>query len=1785
MADSDRPRTVKEAKTRRRNAKRTVTTLSKEGRTLLAAKDGLPESEFRDITDRLRRGLSAVRTTNEYVIELQCSDLKADDYANERDMEQAEQSIASTEEAYYDEVSDATLPLIYELVRRAENIGTLKPKHNTTTTSGSVNSNAQTIASRMAKLKFPTFSGDLRDYKRFKQQFRYFTADLKPIEQLYQLIESMEKQREKNKIKNCMSIDKAWPILDQEYGDDDRLIDTLIADLDRIEPYHTKGHVNLGSMNRFVETLQNFATHFENLGMQSDLNSRIMLTQLRRKLPEDHHIAYLESVRDGKSDNSITGLVNFLHSYLTLLQKTKAPPDARARGDRDKPTSGKLSPKGSLNNGAAIPDQTTSDNKSAKDTSKKQEKSTPKCPLHPENKSHYLKACNKFRALKQHEKFDVMNKNGICHRCGHNNCAAGKPPFDPQNCEFIKPCQVPTCGADTHFAAICPRVYGQDGYRHFEKRLNVAATVFTPTQGVPTGNVATSISDQISCVLPTVMAYLIHGSKKTPVRILLDTGSQTSIVREGIVPKSDNTHMQDFNLTTVGGVTRRYKLRVVECTIESLDGEFSRNVRLTEMKKPCGDAPIVTKEQLNEYSHLQDVDISEAPSTVIDVLLGVENADILLPDRRIIGPNDGDPIAARCPLGWYIQGGCEQEDSHVNASLNFIQVTTAGELEDFLGLEKVGLEPKHCKCYIETENKRATESMRQSLTKLDNGGYQVALPWKKPPTDLPNNYDFAMRRFLNLEKQFLNRPSDWEIYCKQMEDQLKRGVAREVSQVEMERDLAEGNNMWFLPHFAVLKDSDTTPVRVVYDSKARFQGHSLNDYLAKGENMNLNLFEIGLRFREKEVGVVADISKMFQAVKLTQDDARYHRYLFRPTPTEPVRVYELTTVTFGDKPSPTAAVVALRHVAREYAPDDQDMHRVITKQFYVDDLSESKRSTNDAAQLKSDLTALLRKGNFNIRKWLSNKREVCDPDYIPPDGRTTVLGTNWDLTEDTLNVKEVQADNYVPTKRNILKKAASYYDVFGMLSGLTVKPRILLQKLWQFDLDWDTPISQTSDLYTTWQTTEQDLKEASLVKIKRCLIPERFHGKEQLPDLSLHGASDASEDAMAMGVWLRWAESEDSDADLTFVCAKARLTPLKQSSIPRKELQAMLLLSRLMLTVREALRFDIKYMKMWTDSVTTIGWLRGQSKAFRSYVACRVGEITTDFNPSKDIAYVPSELNVIDLVSRGTTADGMQRVISGPTYLCQPPSQWPRPPANIQVDKEDTELKKFHIRNAKVLSAGLTTTEPIVDPTKYSNWSRLVMITARILSLKDLPKGQWIKQLCEKLSTWPSRQRVKEAELYWIRYAQREIDLADHNIQKLHPILDEAEGVYRVGGRIDKAPLSFDLRHPYLLPKRSHISFLIARERHLHALHGGHLRTVAEIRKKYWMIGDINISRQIVRICKQCIRHRGKPLEQKMADLPMCRVTPFTPPFQTTAVDYLGPINVKLTRNTVSKGYCAVFTCAVTRAVHLTCVQDLSTPAFIQALERFISIRGAPAQIFSDNATCFRGASNEIRDLQIKLDKTQIQSNIYKYNTEWKFGPPGGPHHQGIVERMVQEIKKSMKYMVHAEKLTFIEWETVLCQISALINSRPITAVSSSPLDEPPVTPNHFLIGRGDLPCPQVPSDSYIGDSRKRRELCNQMVDGFWRRWMSNIHRLSPRHKWSKAKENLGKGDIVLIVEENTKRGQWKLAEIMKTYPGNDNLVRVVDLKLADGQSLKRPITKLILLLPRSERLDMDRAN
>jgi len=450
---------------------------------------------------------------------------------------------------------------------------------------------------------------------------------------------------------------------------------------------------------------------------------------------------------------------------------------------------------------------------------------------------------------------------------------------------------------------------------------------------------------------------------------------------------------------------------------------------------------------------------------------------------------------------------------------------------------------------------------------------------------------------------------------------------------------------------------------------------------------------------------------------------------------------------------------------------------------------------------------------------------------------------------------------------------------------------------------------------------------------------------------------------------------------------------------------------------------------------------------------------------------------------------------------------------------------------------------------------------------------------------------MKQALQYWLRSAQElefsaELnDLRQNTVLKststlknLNPFLDSA-GLLRVGGRLSRSDLPYDHKHPIILPKRHHLTLLIVRREHILNLHSGLNVTMAVLRGRYWIIHGRSTVKRIIHQCVRCYRFRPLKSEQLMADLPPSRITA-SKPFRQCGVDYAGPFTTRLPRGRTrvyTKSYLALFVCLVTKAVHLEVVSDLSTEAFLATLRRFVSRRGYPSIIMSDNGTNFVGANNTLRELYTFLRSTHVQDKVSGYCLQremtWQFIPPAAPHIGGLWEANIKSCKSILKRITGHQVYTHEELETLFCQIEAILNSRPLCAMSMDSSDYSALTPGHFLIGE---PLLAVPSLDYLTipcNRLNRWKLLQQQQQQFWRQWSSEyLNTLQQRLKWRTPQSNLQVDDLVVVKDDNTSPLQWTLARVIATHPSaHDNLVRVVTIRTANS-TYKRPITKLLKL-------------
>ena len=196
--------------------------------------------------------------------------------------------------------------------------------------------------------------------------------------------------------------------------------------------------------------------------------------------------------------------------------------------------------------------------------------------------------------------------------------------------------------------------------------------------------------------------------------------------------------------------------------------------------------------------------------------------------------------------------------------------------------------------------------------------------------------------------------------------------------------------------------------------------------------------------------------------------------------------------------------------------------------------------------------------------------------------------------------------------------------------------------------------------------------------------------------------------------------------------------------------------------------------------------------------------------------------------------------------------------------------------------------------------------------------------------------------------------LTRSSLFNLDPFLDE-QGIIRCKGWLSEAVcLTYDERHPIVLPTKHKTTKLIVENLHRSLLHAGTARVMHKLRDRFWVLKARRSVKQTLNQCRMCKRYKAKPCQQRFAPLPHDRVNEeMRRPFQSTGVDYFGPI---VSYANARKYYALLFTCMSVRAIHLEVTNSLETKDFLLAFDRFCSRRGVPRLVRSDNAKTFKSA-------------------------------------------------------------------------------------------------------------------------------------------------------------------------------------------------------------------------------------
>ncbi|XP_044594851.1 uncharacterized protein LOC123272215 [Cotesia glomerata] len=1372
---------------------------------------------------------------------------------------------------------------------------------------------------------------------------------------------------------------------------------------------------------------------------------------------------------------------------------------------------------------------------------------------------HYVVRCDQFGRMTPQERIQVVDQFRLCPNClGHYRVETCKS-------RFRSP------GSSYSFNTVAQL---QDHRTQDSTDPDHHSSVPDSSTGcVPAQHAATLLA---TCQVDVVTKLSTH-----PIRILLDSGSEISFISDTLVQLLHLRRTRsNIAILGIGSSKAGHTNGCVTITLVSQHSDQSLTLQVHILGGLTAQlsATLIVDADVAQFSDLTLADPAFASPGPIDVIIGANYYGQVI-TGEIIRCEAPGLLAKNTIFGWIILGPVQANLTTPPRAHHAVSNQHDQDLQDLLSRFWLQEEVMSNHSRSLSPDEEACEAHFKDTHSRDSSGrYIVRLPLISSPSQLGDSYT-AARRCL----QHLMRRLDHDTRLKTLYMQFMKEY-QDLNHMQP-AVLQSSATQYFLPHHGVLKeDNNSSKIRVVFNgSKPTSSGLSLNDIMHTGPKLQVNIFDVLITSRKHRFIFITDVTKMYRQIRVHEDDQDLQQILWFDKQGN-IIPFRLTTVTYGTKAAPYLAVRALLQLVEDEGHRFPLAITPLTKGRYVDDISGGADDFTSLQAVADDTERLCTAGGFPLAKWASNHRRlrqlnraeaITQYKIEDPEVSTKILGMYWSSHRDQFSFKHSPSCTTQPcTKRAILSEIAQIFDPLGFLSPIIIQAKMFMQELWLVKLGWDTPLS--ADLRHKWISFKKQLTMINIIK-----IPRWIHSSTT-STLEIHGFSDASQLAMAAVVFIKVLPADHSqEAKVTLLCSKTKVAPLKHLTIPRLELTAAHMLAKLVKHCQTTLEYTQVPTYLWTDSSITLTWIHSHPSRWKDFVRNRVSFIQ-DLVPDGHWKFVPGTENPADCATRGlTTAQLKDHRLwwSGPPWLLRDSSSWPTSPIHFDADDqlEERPIKAFYVSAQPLESTWKIMERPIP-------LLRMLRVTAICWRVRDMIQRKPNSTLIHPITS----QEINLALQFCIKETQRvhfhsELQLLakqaswpkDHPFARLVAFQD-TDGIIRVGGRLENAPDSDQQKHPAILPRDAALTRLIISDAHQRTMHGGTQLTLACTRQRYWIIGGRQPVRSHILKCLVCARHRGVRAQQLMGQLPAQRVTP-SPPFSHTGVDYAGPVSIKSWTgrgSKVYKGWICVFVCLTTSAVHLDLVSDYSSSGFIAALRRFIHRRGVCTSLYSDCGTTFQGAYSEIKRLFVQ--GTQESRDLLDWATvhqiTWHFNPPAAPHMGGKWEAAVKSLKHHLTRTIGESSFTFEEFTTLLAQVEAILNSRPMEALSDDPQDLSSLTPGHFLIGR---PLNAIIEPSLIDTdvSRLSRwQFIQQRVQHFWRHWSNSyIQRQLARTKWHQARHDIQLGSLVLLTDERTPPTQWPLAKVIALHPGKDNLTRVVTIQTVNA-TLTRPISKLALL-------------
>ena len=1444
------------------------------------------------------------------------------------------------------------------------------------------------------------------------------------------------------------------------------------------------------------------------------------------------------------------------------------------------------------------------------------------------NKEHNINSCKQFLENSVVDRKELAKRKGLCFGClgtGHLSKLCGKR----ATCSICSK-RHPTALHGDRIKVETP-----------EPNIDNKETVSSQTGAVFLNHGISG--NKCSMIVPVFVSHSENPSEERLVYALLDTQSDTTFIlentRQALGLSGTDVKLSLSTMHAESAIVDSCKLKGLIVRGYNSDLKIHLPTVYSRHIMPANKSHIPTADMARRWPDLACIADKLMPVRDIEfgLLIGYNCARALTP-REVIPTTNNGPYAQRTDLGWGIVGIVDPsyvDDNSVGYSHRTVSIEveidsktvhycTKGRVKELTPIEVNGLleqdfSDRHVnRPSLSIDDRKFLDILSKGIKKVE-GHYEMPLPFKDSDPVLPNNKSLAIQRLECLQRRFRKDVRYRNDYFKNMNDFISRGYAEKVNP-------SNADNIWYIPHHGVYHPQKPDKVRVVFDCSAKFKGESLNDYLLQGPDLTNSLLGVLCRFRQEQIAIVCDIEQMFLQFRVKSEHRNYLRFLWwddNDTTKDPCE-YRMNVHLFGAASSPGCANFGLKQIANDnehlYGTEIADF---IRKDFYVDDGLKSVSSVDSAVNLIEGSKQLCKEGGLRLHKFCSNSKEVLK--QIPTEDRandvanidllvdklpsTKTLGVQWCIESDTFQFRIV-LNNKPLTRRGVLSVLSSVYDPLGFISPVILIGKRILQECCSDGHEWDDPLPD--NIVQRWDHWRKDIQNLATLNIPRCVKPDDFG---RISTCEIHHFSDASTLGYGQCSYIRLID-ENERTHCSLLMSKSKVVPRKPITIPRLELSAAVTSVKTSAILTQELEYENITEWFWTDSNIVLGYISNESRRFHVFVSNRIQQIRDRTNPEQ-WKFIDTKQNPADIASRGVFAE---ELMSSDLWFKGPKFLWTSKSFGIDdkkpnLDPSDPEVKKVSVHSTKAS----TKYDSILDRINYfSDWNKAKRAIAVCLKLRDYLR---MKSKTKPESVFPlTVEDMRRAECEIIKQVQSEAfkeeletlqscrsensDSNDRNfvrtrnstmkqkssLYKLDPFLDEYE-ILRVGGRIRHASFSDNLRHPVILPKHSHVTDLVVRHFHARAQHQGRGITMNLIRSNgYWIINCNSIVSNHISKCVICRKLRSSAQVQKMADLPSDRLQ-CAPPFTYCGVDLFGPFLIKEGRREI-KRYGVLFTCLSSRAIHLETCNSLETSSFINALRRFIAIRGPIRQLRCDQGTNFVGAEREFQNELSGMNLDQICQFLRGESCDFiqfKMNVPSASHMGGVWERQIRSVRNILATLLYQQgtQLDDESLRTLMSEAAAIVNSRPLTVNNlNDPVSLEPLTPNHLLTMKSNILLP--PPGQFLRNdiySRKRWRRVQFLANEFWNRWRKEfLSSLQSRQKWTAPKRNMCVGDIVIVKDDNAPRNLWRLGRILETYPESDGFVRKVRLSVGtlnldrNGvrksklSELERPIHKLILL-------------